>query len=183
MTLINYVKKSLENNSFNFVFGEVIEVNKTTQTCTIQPTDDGAIIYNCRLKAIEDEEKEGIIIFPRIGSIVIVAVLKPTNDSVVFSISSFDSCQIAIKDVLKIEIESTGDITFNGGEYGGIIKLPALKIEVEKVNTFLTTIKNVFTTWVPTMPDSVALKTAMQAALLQLQLPNLTNVGNDKIKH
>jgi hypothetical protein len=165
------------------IIGKVVAVNIATQTCDVQPSDGGAILLDCRLKAIEDEEEEGIIIFPKVDSIVSVLCINNTSDAIVIAYSSFSSCKIVIKNVLKIEISDSGDIIVNDGVNGGIIKVQALQNEIEKLNTYVSKITTVFTQWIPTLPDGIALKTQMQLLVSPLPLANLGAITNDKIKH
>lgn len=76
-----------------------------------------------------------------------------------------------------------GKMTLNGDSFGGIVKAPELKNQVDKNTAVLEKIQQVFNSWSPVAQDGgAALKTA---ASLFTTLPraDLNNIENDKIKH
>lgn len=146
---------------------KVDAVNEADQTCDVTPINGDAQLLDVKLKALLDGLENGMVIFPKVGSQVVVGLADVTDtDAFVLVFSEFDK------------------IVFLDGSNEGLVKLPVLQNEVAKINNFLTAIKNTFTNFVPVPSDGgAALKTAMNAALASQQTADLSDAGNDKILH
>ncbi len=145
----------------------VTAVDNDSQTCDVEPLNGDAPILGVKLKAREDSEPDGIVVFPTVGSDVVVGFSEGNDvDAFVLVFSDFDQMVI------------------DGGENEGIVKLPVLRDEIAKINNFLIQIKQGFTSWVPVPNDGgAALKGIMTSALGNVQTADLSQAGNDKIKH
>jgi hypothetical protein len=145
----------------------VKEVYQQSQTCDVEPLNGDAEILGVKLKAREDSEPDGIVVYPAIGSDVVVGFTDGNDtDAFVLVFSDFDQ------------------VLIDGGQNEGLVKLPVLRDEIQKLNNFLLAIKNTFSTWAPVASDGgAALKAAMNAALANVQTADLSNAGNGKFKH
>lgn len=145
----------------------VTAVDNTAQTCDVEPLNGDAPILGVKLKAREDSEPDGIVVFPANGSDVVVGFTEGNDtDAFVLVFSDFDQ------------------VVIDGGENEGLVKLPVLRDEIEKLNNFLSQIKQAFTSWTPVPSDGgAALKAVMTSALASVQTADLSNAGNDKFKH
>lgn len=145
---------------------KVLEV-RDDATCDVAPLNGDAEIYDVKLKPVIDGIENSIVIFPKVGSFVVVGLVDGTmTDAYVLLTSDFDR------------------IVFDDGVNEGMVKLPVLRAEIEKLNSFLTAIKDTFTNWTTVPSDGgAALKTAMNLALASEQTADLSDAGNDKILH
>lgn len=153
---------------------EVTAVDEAKETCTVLPADD-AEIFNVRMTAVLGEKASYFLPVPKVGSMVVVAILNGNeNTAYIAQYSELD------KVLLKCD-----EITFNDGLNGGLIIWDNLLTDLKKVNGILTAMKSVFDAWVPPgAPDAGAvLVAAMKSALSTLSTPEYNNITNDKVKH
>ncbi len=83
---------------------EVIEIDRDEKTVNVKPIDDTAEIYNVRLQA--DSETGGLVLFPKIGSMVLVVFINKSNAAVV-NTSEIEKLELVISSC-KFEIDNTG---------------------------------------------------------------------------
>ena len=185
--MIDLIKKVVEESMpLQVIPAKVLSVDKDACTCEVEPINGDADIFDVRLKAIIDDTQNGVVFYPVVGSTVLVALIEnDENNAFVAMQSTFESASIIVQDGFKLELDSEG-LILNEGQNGPLIVIESLKSEIDKINQFLTTIRDTFTNWVPVTQDGgAALKTAMSAALASQQTAVITaqQIGNDKIKH
>ncbi len=163
--------------------GIVQSVDKAKCTCDVALADqEEIVIYDVRLRATDDEQDQGMLLFPAAGSDVLITQLINGGGWFVSMSSELDSVQLIIEG-MKLEAGKNGFI-FNDGKLGGLIKIEELISELKKVNEFLKTMKDTFTNWTPVASDGgAALKTAMVAALQTKTLPEYNKIEDTKVKH
>ncbi|PHN00635.1 hypothetical protein [Flavilitoribacter nigricans] len=152
------------------------------QAIDVTPINDDADILDVKIRVVIDENEAGVMILPPIGSIVLVGLISDT-DAYLLSCSEVER-MVVNTGKFRFEVDSEGNAIFDQGENEGLVKLPDLRTEIDKLNSFLNTIKQTFSSWTPVPNDGgSALKAAMSSALSSEQLADLSEVGNDKIKH
>lgn len=62
------------------VIAKVINVDKGNYTCDVKPVDDSPEFHDVRLQAIIDENDQGIVLIPKIGSSVLVSIIENNED-------------------------------------------------------------------------------------------------------
>lgn len=181
--MIELIEKIASNAvKIKFLVAKVDQVDESNFTVDATPINGESETFDIKIRVVIDAQEEGIISIPSIGSRILVGMADQVNgyllqcekiDRLIWKISGF-----------RMEIDNEGNMTFNEGENDGIVKLPELKNQVDKLNNFLTAIKNTFNSWVPVPSDGgAALKSAMVSALASQQVADLSNAGNEKIKH
>jgi hypothetical protein len=83
---------------------EVLEVNTNDVTIDAKPIDGTAEIFNVRLQA--ESETGGLVVFPKVGSMVLVVFLNKNNAAVV-NTSEIDKFSLVI-DNCKLEMDGQG---------------------------------------------------------------------------
>lgn len=152
------------------------------QAIDVTPINEDADIFDVKIRVIIDENEAGVMIFPLIESVVLVGLISDT-DAYLLSCSEVERMVINTGK-FRFEVDDEGNAIFDQGENEGLVKLPELRTEIDKLNSYLNTIKQTFSTWVPVPNDGgSALKVAMNSALASQQTADLSGVGNDKIKH
>lgn len=166
------------------VAGEVIAVDAQKWTIDVRPLDESADIFDVKLRTKTDEQELSVIQVPVVGAQVAVGFEAGSKTNCyLLQASELDRLIVNVSGS-RMEFTAEGDIIFNDGSNEGLVKLPELQQEIEKINTFLSTMRNVFSTFLPVPSDGgAALKTAMNTAIANLQLADLSDAGNDKIKH
>ena len=99
---------------------EVLEVNEDEKTINVKPVDDTAEIFNVRLQA--ESETGGLVLFPKVGSMVLVVFINKNNAAVV-NTSEIEKLELVIENVelqidkdkflfkrdqVQLEIDQTG---------------------------------------------------------------------------
>lgn len=152
------------------------------QVIDVTPINDDADILDVKIRVIVDGNEAGVMIFPPLESIVLVGLISDT-DAYLLSCSEVERMVINTGK-FRFEVDSEGNAIFDQGENEGLVKLPELRAEINKLNSFLNAIKQTFSSWTPIPNDGgSALKAAMSSALASEQTADLSGVGNDKIKH
>lgn len=152
------------------------------QAISVTPLNDDADILDVKIRVVIDENEAGVMIFPPLESVVLVGLISDT-DAYLLACSEVETIVINTGK-FRFEVDAEGNAIFDHGEHEGLVKLPALRTEIEKLNNYLNAIKQAFSSWVPVPNDGgSALKAAMSSALSSQQLADLSEVGNDKIKH
>ena len=75
---------------------KVLEVNATDKTIDVKPIDDTAEIFNVRLQA--ESESGGLVLIPKVGSMVLVVFLNKNNAAVV-NTSEIEKLELVIENV------------------------------------------------------------------------------------
>ncbi|SNB17161.1 conserved hypothetical protein [Flavobacterium psychrophilum] len=83
---------------------EVLEVNTEDKTIDVKPIDDTAEIFNVRLQA--ESETGGLVLIPKVGSMVLVVFLNKNNAAVV-NTSEIEKLSLLISPC-KFEVDNTG---------------------------------------------------------------------------
>jgi hypothetical protein len=73
---------------------EVLEVDAVEKTVNVKPVDDTAEIYNVRLQA--ESETGGLVLFPKVGSMVLVVFINKNNAAVV-NTSEIEKLELVIE--------------------------------------------------------------------------------------
>ncbi len=169
--LRDLLKKALETDEEIYgIIAEVEDVDVDEMTCDVSPLNGDADIIGVKLKT--GAKTSGILLVPKIGSLVIVNMLTK-EDGFVAMFSEIDQALINIE-----------DIQFNGGANGGLIKIAALQTQIAKITAFMNLIKNTWGSAVPVASDGgAAIKAAFISALAAMETPDLSAITNDKVKH
>jgi hypothetical protein len=94
---------------FNSHIGRVVNINKEARTIDVEPLDGTSTIFDVRLQAFIDNT-EGVVIFPKNDSEVIVTLLN-NQTGFVTSYSEIDYLQFVANDVdLKKELDNMFDL-------------------------------------------------------------------------
>jgi hypothetical protein len=178
--LLLYIANNAIDAKLKLIRATVTAVNE--YTCDVEPLDGDAEVLDVKLRVIENSTESGVGAFPKVGTIVLVLV---ANETDAYLLHAAEVERILIKqEGFRAEVDATGNLVFNEGSNEGLVKLPVLQQEIAKLNSYLNAIKQTFSTWVPVPSDGgAALKAAMNAALSSQQGADLSNAGNDKIKH
>lgn len=166
-TVDRYVKKQ------SFV-AEVLEVDRSDDTCLVKP-EDGPELYGVRLKSVVDELQHKVVIYPKIGSLVMCSLVE--NNPNEAYISKYGEIEEVVLDVKKV--------TINGGELGGMVKAKELEEQLNKHKAILEAILQVMNGAPLTQPGGApsVLQTALKTALTGKQTGDFSNLQNEQLLH
>lgn len=155
----------------------VTEVDWDAKTATVKGVIDDLEFYDVLLGTGSSYIK------PEIGSLCLIGVIL-SNDAQTFLINaaSIEGFEIIDKTGFKCSLNN-GLMTINGESYGGIVKAPELKNQVDKNTLLLKKIQEVFSQWTPSPNDGGAALKGLVSQFTTLQRADLSNIQNEKIKH
>ena len=162
------------------IIGKVIKIDDKKRTCVIEPRNGSANIYGVRLQS-GLSGVNGLCIFPVLDSYVVVTFLNKSAAYV--ALCGEIEKLILVIDKMTFEFSKDGFV-FNGGDLGGLIKVDELTTQINKNTAAINALQKTINAWIPVPSDGGAiLKTALMAAFVNLQLANLNNIEDEKIKH
>lgn len=189
-----------EGESASIMVGTVSAVDTEARTVDVEPINEDAPVLGVNLQA-NQTAKLGVVLFPRVGSYVAVAMLSGYSAGVVVLTEDVESIEVNINDGTKLTITEGGislnvkdsitlDIddsaaAFNGGKLGGLINVADLTSHLNTIEKDINNLKTVFSSWLPAPQDGgAALKGAVSSwAGQQLTLSKRGDYEDDKVKH
>lgn len=189
-----------EGSSASLLVGTVSAVDTEARTVDVEPINEDAPILGVNLQANQGATK-GVVLFPRKGSYVAVAMLSGYAAGVVVLTEDVESIEVNINDGTKLVITEdvmslnvkdgiTLDIddsaaVFNGGDLGGLINIEDLTSKLNNIEREINNLKTVFSSWAPVPQDGgAALKASVSSwAGKQLTLSKRGDYEDKKIKH
>ena len=171
------------------VVARVTRVDKDKATIDVMPLMQGQPeILDVRLMAGIDDYVVGIVTYPALMSTVLLAPIENDNTAYcLLATSEVEEVRIVIgnttvklnSDLCSIDCPQ---IVFNGGEIGGMVKLPHLVEALSNINAYCNALRAAITTTLPVSGDGgAAIKAAIVAAIGSLPLADVGNLGNEKI--
>lgn len=174
-------------------------VDKEKRTVDCSPIDESAPLLAVNLQANQNS-KHGIVIYPKVGSYVVVSFVAEGSAGVVTLTDEIDSVEIVVEqskatlnnevatiqvgDDVGVEITGNG-IIMNGGDFGGLIKIEELtkKINdlIDAFNSHTHTIPNIVTNGSAT--TQTAVQVAVPAPLSKAMKLSKKDYEDVKVKH
>lgn len=178
----------------------VDSVDEDARTMDCSPLDDGAPLLGVNLQANQESE-HGVVVFPSVGSYVVVAFLNNSAALIVAS-EKIDKIRLKIGDTVAEVVDgqvdiSTNDTTvkmssegfvINGGNLGGVIKIQQL---TDKINALIDAFNN-HTHEIPSGSVTVTGSATAQANTAPVSVPpimiphtkvQVSDYENEKVKH
>ncbi len=193
-------KLSREGDSASIMVGTVSAVYTEARTVDVEPINEDAPVLGVNLQA-NQEAKLGVVLFPRVGSYVAVAMLSGFSAGVVVLTEDVESIEVNINDGTKLTISEDGtslnvkdgitlDIddsaaTFNGGKLGGLINVEDLTTRLNEIEKDINNLKTVFNSWMPVPQDGglTLYNIVLPWAGKQLTLSQRGDYEDEKVKH
>lgn len=130
-------------------------VDKDARTVDCTPLDEGAPLLGVNLQA-NQESKFGVVVYPRVGSYVVVGFVADGSAGIVLMTDDIESLEIVVSDKtsrvvidenhvrIDVDEETSAELTkngivFNGGSLGGLIKVENL---TSKLNELIDAFNN-----------------------------------------
>lgn len=171
---------------------KVLSVDTSEQTCEVESLQSGGTRFEVKLRVISDGENSGFILYPKVGSLVILGILDNNEaDCFISQYSAIAGMLVVIKDgngneLQKFELGNDGKVKWNAveihfdGATNGLVKVPDLVQKLNAIEQDLNAIKTVFTGWTPIPNDGGA---ALKAAASSWAGSSITQTVDSDIKH
>lgn len=135
----------------------VDSVDKETRTVDCTPLDEGAPLLGVNLQANQGSNF-GVVVFPRIGSFVVVGFVADGSAGVILMTDDIESIEVVVSDTtsravideegMRINVGesitaelNTEGIIFNGGELRGLVKIAELENNLNQLKSYVETMK------------------------------------------
>ena len=144
----------------------VKSVDKDACTCAVAFVNEDADLDGVRLRAVNDGSNDGLVIYPAVGSFVLIGFIEGKNTA------AFVMQTTVIESIVN-----------DGGELGGMVKVQELQKQLQVVQTNFDILKNacdVAFTAVNSVVSGVSV--GYEAAIKAMQAIDTTQLENEKIK-
>lgn len=95
-------------------------VDAATLTCDAKPLTGGPVFYKVKLRASEDGKDKGLVLLPKIGSVVVIGLLSKGGNAVL--LASTDITAAAIRtEAGFVEITETDIVHLNGDSHKAVL--------------------------------------------------------------
>lgn len=163
---------------------EVTGVNEQARTINCTPIDDGAELLDVNLQA-NQESTEGFVLFPAVGSYVVVGFLSEAV-AVVLLCDKIDKAVIRTGD-MSLQVSEEG-IILNEGTLGGLVRIQQLTDKLnELINAFNSHTHEIEPGSVAVTGSSTAQSNAAPVIVPAItgkhQHVSVSDYENDKVKH
>jgi len=119
---------------------------------------------------------------PVVKSMAIIGIINNSAAAYMIDCEEVDEIEIIDKTGFKWHLKD-GQLTINGDAFGGLVKAPELKTQVDKNTAVLKAIQEAFTNWVTAPNDGGAALKALAGTFTSLQRADLSGIENETIKH
>lgn len=120
---------------------------------------------------------------PSLKSKCLIGIVN-NNAAAAFLIECEEIEEIEISDKTGFKLVlNNGYLTINGTDFGGIVNAIELKEQVDKNTKLLEAIQNAFESWTPVPNDGGAALKGIASSFISLEVADLSNIQNEKIKH
>lgn len=146
--MIDLIRQELKRFSTQSVFqlGFVVSVDKPKAVCRVRLLEnEGIILQNVRLQAIDNEQDNGILFFPKAGSSVIVGKLDYVDSYFVAMYSEIEEVSWKLDGSERLKITPT-KIIFNGGSKGAMVEIAKLKSRLNAIENAFNSLLNHYKT-------------------------------------
>lgn len=138
--------------------------------CDCEPLDGTSVIQDVLLTANFDNEKAGLVLVPKIDSVVVVSFIKHDNDN----------AQAFVSMVSEVD-----NVYINGNGYGGLVKVVDLVTHLNTSENKINALISAITAWTPVAGDGgAALKAALTSWLASSITPTTqSDIESTKVRH
>ena len=162
----------------------VRSVDTEALTCEVSPADEDSITITARLTSVIDDIDDYLVVFPTVGSTVLVQAIKDDPDDLfVTKVRAVSEYRFKIGEMV---FKSTSEgHEFNGGELGGMTITPELKTQLDVMTARIDTIIDAITNAAVAPTDGGATFKANMIATLEANpdKEDFSHIENDKVKH
>ncbi len=164
-----------ERQPVQVLAGKVLSVNEQAMTVDLS-VPGRADRLDVRLRSVIDGQETGILIYPKIGSYVLVGLIDNRPES---------SFVVAYSEVEKIRVLGLDLMELNGDNLGGLVISQEVADDLNEIKQDINQLKQIISAWTPVPSDGgAAFKTAATTWAASMLVDTLkTDLENQKVKH
>lgn len=169
MSIEKAIKQLAGEAKMHTLMCKVTGVDKQKCTCDAEPVNGSATRYSVRLRSVIDGSSSGVVLFPAVGSQVIIGAIESN-----------------MRNWMVIQYSEVDEVQLRGDAYNGLVKLDQLNQNLDTIKQYLQALVVNITTQLaaidtPTfgVPTTApAFQSSMEAVPLVF-----VNMENPKVKH
>ncbi len=160
------------------LLASVLEVNEEERSCRCAY---GAVeLDDVRLNSIIIDKPSGLVLIPKVGSIVLLGKLGLSNERYIAQYSAVDKLIYKGEKVQLLIDDATGEIVFNENRLASFVcNSNALQERLNAIEKDLNVVKDVFAKWVPAPQDGGG---ALKGSISSWAAQALVETTQDDIK-
>ncbi len=176
MNLKDVIHKIIdERQPVQILAGKVLSVNENDMTVDVSIAGR-ADRLDVRLRSVIDGQETGILIYPKIGSYVLVGLIDNRPES---------SFVVAYSEIDKIRLLDLNLLELNGNNKGGLVISEEVANELNAIKQDINNLKQIFSGWTVAGGDGgSALKLAASTWMTSMLSNTVkTDLENQKVTH
>jgi len=177
MTISEIMKRFINNEMpTQTVVGKVISIDETNMTCDIELPNKPNML-DVRIRSLIDDQNTGILIVPKLSSVVLVGLIENREESAfICTYSEIDKIHLIVN-----------DIQLSGDAFGGLVKVDELTQKLNKVENAVNQLKADFNSHTHNAPQAPTGTVPTLPPLIPSTVTLINTVRNDienqKVKH
>jgi len=180
--IITSVRQMVGNPLLQTYLCKVLSVDE--YSCECEPVNGGANFLEVRLRSVLDGNTGGLILKPKLNSIVIIGLIE-NNEATAFVVAYSDIDELTFKNEGGITFEVKKDVVkINGDTHDGLAKVKELTKKFNnlenKFNSVLQVLQSVI---VPLAPSGTYPFAPLFASISPLVKTTKNEIENTKVKH
>lgn len=177
-------------------------VDKETRTVDCTPLDEGAPLLGVNLQANQGS-KFGVVIYPRVGSFVVVGFVADGSAGIVLMTDDIESIEIVVSDKtsrvlideervrIDVDRETSAELTkegvvLNGGCLRGLVKISELEDNLNQLKTYVETLKSATSSGISAVGAAMGANGATGAGVFDGEMAaasiSFKNMENERVK-
>lgn len=120
---------------------------------------------------------------PKQDTICLLGIIQ-NNSAMVFLIDAVEIEEYLITDEKGFKLHlKDGKYTMNGDDFGGLVKAPELKTQIDKNTKAIQELQNILSSWTPVPEDGGAVLKSLVSTFISKPTADLSEIENETIKH
>lgn len=197
----NFIVNWSNKNELYLKIGTATSINETDYTFTFTPLDETSKVEDVRMKTIVDNSLESFIIIPEENSMVVVAfhsknvaqcINVKQSSKIIVNSSSYvqnnENKELNVSNEYTINCDdvkvNTESWVYNGGSFGGLIKISILEQKLNDLVSELNSMKDQLNTHIhPGVTTGAGVSGQSSTSIGDFTSFDKGDFENDKIKH
>ncbi|GAB4132183.1 MAG: hypothetical protein Fur0027_19700 [Raineya sp.] len=182
--MIDLLRQELRRFSRQTVFqiGFVKSVDKPKAVCNVSLLENEEIVLeNVRLQAIDNEQDNGVLYFPKTGSSVIVGKMDNIDSYFVAMFSEAEEIIWKLDGAERLKI-TNDEIVFNGGTKGAMVEINKLKNRLNAIENAFNELLNHYKTHNHAHPNGATTGFLVPSVQVNITITGVSDLENADIK-
>jgi len=182
--MIEQLRREMRRFSTQSVFqiGIVKSVEKTKAICSVALLENEEIVFeNVRLQAIDNEQDNGVLLFPKAESSVIIGKMDYVDSYFVAMFSEVEEVSWKLDGMERLKITAS-QIILNEGSKGAMVEIAKLKSRLNSIENAFNALLNHYKIHNHLHPLGPTVAFVVPSTQMNLQITQENDLANNSIK-